>query len=116
MKRRKLIAQIAGATVWPLAGNDGRVGARVAKAVSPYVVVVAILLVPATVVAQRSGDAAYIAGRLTGLQQQLAELSARIEQLKIQDQQLQQRLEEMRTNFEARLERLERAGAGPGRR
>ena len=63
-------------------GNDGRVGARVTKAVSPYVVVVAILLVPATVVAQQSGDAAYIAGRLTGLQQQLADLSARLEQLK----------------------------------
>ena len=97
-------------------GNDGQIGARVTKAVSLYVVVVAILLVPATAVAQRSGDAAYIAGRLTGLQQQLAELSARLEQLKIQDQQLQQRLEEMRTNFEARLDRLERAGARPGRR
>ena len=96
-------------------GNDGQIGARVTKAVSLYVVVVAILLVPATV-AQRSGDAAYIAGRLTSLQQQLAELSARLEQLKIQDQQLQQRLEEMRTNFEARLDRLERAGARPGRR
>ena len=97
-------------------GNDGRVGARVTKAVSPYVVVVAILLVPATVVAQRSGDAAYIAGRLTGLEQQLADLSARLEQLKSQDQQLQQRLEEMRNNFEARLERLERPAGGRGRR
>jgi len=71
---------------------------------------------PVSAVAQRSGDAAYIAGRLTGLQQQLADLSARLEQLRIQDQHLQQRLEEMRTNFEARLERLEKAGAGPGRR
>ena len=98
------------------AGNDGRIGARVTQTVSHYVVVVAILLVPATAVSQRSGDAAYIASRLTGLQQQLAELSARLEQLKIQDQQLQQRLEEMRTNFEARLEQLEKAGAGPRRR
>ena len=97
-------------------GNDGRVGARVAKAVRTLVVVVALLLMPGTVAAQRSGDAAHIAGRLTGLQQQLAELSAHLEQLNIQDQQLQQRLEEMRTNFEARLERLERAGAGPVRR
>ena len=97
-------------------GNDVPVGARVTKAVSPYVVVAAILLAPVSAVAQRSGDAAYIAGRLTGLQQQLADLSARLEQLRIQDQHLQQRLEEMRTDFEARLERLEKARAGAGRR
>jgi TolA-binding protein len=97
-------------------GDDGRVGGRVAKAVGPFVVVAAILLMPVTVAAQRSGDAANIAARLAGLQQQLAELSARLEQLKIQDQQLQRRLEEMRTNVEARLERLEKAGAGARRR
>jgi prefoldin subunit 5 len=50
------------------------------------------------------------------MQQQLNEISARIEQLKAQDQQLQQRLEGMRTSFEARIQRLEKGGAGSGRR
>jgi TolA-binding protein len=75
----------------------------------------AILLLPATLGAQQRGDATNIQARLTVLQQQLAELSARLEQLRAQDQQLQQRLEEMRTSIDARLERLERGGAGPGR-
>jgi TolA-binding protein len=77
-----------------------------------YVVALAVLLLPAAAFAQRSGDPAYIEGRLNGLQQQLADLSARIEQLKIQDQQLQQRLERMRTNFEARLEQREKGAKG----
>ena len=94
---------------------DGGVGARVTKAVSLCVVAAAILLLPATLGAQQRGDATNIQGRLVGLQQQLAELSARLEQLRAQDQQLQQRLEEMRTSIDARLERLERGGAGPGR-
>jgi TolA-binding protein len=85
------------------------------KAVQPCVVAAAILLLPAAVFAQRSGDPAYIEGRLNGLQQQLADLSARFTELKIQDQQLQQRLERMRTNFESRLgqqENVTTAGLG----
>jgi len=74
------------------------------KAVHPCVVAAAIFLLPPAAFAQRSGDPAYIEGRLNGLRQQLADLSARIKQLEVQDQQLQQRLESMRTNFEARLE------------
>jgi TolA-binding protein len=79
------------------------------KVVLCYLIVLTGVLLPSTAFAQRGGDAAYIDGRLSGLQQQLAELSARIEQLKIQDQQLQQQLERMR-NFEARLDRLEKGG------
>ena len=86
------------------------------KATFWYLVVLTGFLLPGTAFAQRGSDAAHIEGRLSGLQQQLAELSARIEQLKIQDQQLQQQLERMRTNFEARLDRLEKGGAGSGRR
>jgi TolA-binding protein len=74
-----------------------------------------ILLLPAAVCAQRIGDPAYIEGRLNGLQQQLADLSARIKELKIQDQQLQERLESMRTNFEARLGRQENGARGKAR-
>jgi TolA-binding protein len=86
------------------------------KAIICYLIVLTSFLLPGTAFAQRGSDAAYIEGRLSGLQQQLADLSARIEQLKIQDQQLHQRLQRMRTNFEARLERLEKGGAGSGRR
>jgi TolA-binding protein len=80
-----------------------------------YVVALAVLLLPAAAFAQRSGDPAYIEGRLSGLQQQLADLSARIKELKIQDQQLQQRLERMRTNFEARLGQRENGAKGKAR-
>jgi TolA-binding protein len=73
------------------------------KAVHPCAVAAAIFLLPAAAFAQRSGDPAYIEGRLNGLRQQLADLSARIKQLEVQDQQLHERLERMRTNFEARL-------------
>jgi TolA-binding protein len=86
------------------------------KAILCYLIVLTAFLLPGTAFAQRGSDAAYIEGRLSGLQQQLVDLSARLEQLKIQDQQLQQRLEEMRTKFEARLGRLESVGAGSGRR
>lgn len=86
------------------------------KAARLRIVVLAVLLVPATVGAQQRGDPTNIQGRLAGLQQQLAELSARVEQLKVQDQRLQQRLEEMRNNIDARLDRLEKAGARPARR
>jgi len=79
------------------------------KAVLCYLIVLTGVLLPGTAFAQRGGDAAYIDGLLSGIQQQLAELSGRIEQLKIQDQQLQQQLERMR-NFEARLDRLEKGG------
>jgi hypothetical protein len=48
------------------------------KAVHPCVVAAAILLLPDTTIAQRSGDPAYIEGRLNGLRQQRADLSARI--------------------------------------
>jgi TolA-binding protein len=95
---------------------DGRVDTRVTKAVSLCVVAAAILFLPASLGAQQRSDPGNIQGRLAGLQQQLAELSARLEQLKRQDQQLQQRLEETRTSIEARLERLEKAGARPPRR
>lgn len=84
-------------------------------AVSLCVVAAAILLLPAGLAAQQRNDPGNIQGRLAGLQQQLAELSARLEQLKRQDQQLQQRLEETRASIEARLERLEKAGSGPSR-
>jgi len=72
-----------------------------------------ILLLPVSAFAQ---DGVYIQGRLDGMQRQLSELSARIEELKAQDQQLQQRLEGMRTSVEARVQRLEKGGAGSGRR
>jgi TolA-binding protein len=85
------------------------------KAVHPCVVAAAILLLPAAAFAQRSGDPAYIEGRLNGLRQQLADLSARINELKVQDQQLQQRLESMRTNFEARLGQRENGAKGKAR-
>jgi TolA-binding protein len=76
--------------------------------------VVGSLLLPVPVLAQ---DGAYIQGRLVGMQQQLNEISARVEQLKEQDRQLQQRVEAMRTRMEARLQRLEQgAGSRPGRR
>jgi TolA-binding protein len=64
---------------------------------------------------QRSVDPAHIEGRLNGLQEQLADLSARIKELKIQDQQLQQRRERMRTNFEARLGQQENGAKGKRR-
>jgi TolA-binding protein len=82
------------------------------KAVHPCVVAAAILLLPAAVFAQRSGDPAYIEGRPNGLRQQLADLSARINEL---DQQLQERLESMRTNFEARLGQQENGAKGKAR-
>ena len=85
------------------------------KAVHPCVVAAAILLLPAAAFAQRSGDPAYIEGRLNGLQEQLADLFARIKELKIQDQQLQQRLEGMRTNLEARLGQRENGAKGKTR-
>jgi TolA-binding protein len=85
------------------------------KAVHPCVVAAAILLLPGAALAQRSGDPAYIEGRLKGLQQQLADLSTRIKELKIQDQQLQERLESMRTNFEARLGQQENGARGRAR-
>ena len=85
-------------------GEETRSIKSIMKAVHPCVVAAAIFLLPPAAFAQRSGDPAYIEGRLNGLRQQLADLSARIKQLEVQDQQLQQRLESMRTNFEARLE------------
>ena len=85
------------------------------KAVHPCIVAAAILLLPTAAFAQRSGDPAYIQGRLTGLQQQLADLSARIKELKIQDQQLQERLETMRANFEARLGQQENGARSKAR-
>jgi len=85
------------------------------KAVQPCVVAAVILLLPAAAFTQRSGDPAYIERQLNGLQQQLADLSARIKELKIQDQQLQERLETMRTNFEARLGQQENGAKGKAR-
>jgi TolA-binding protein len=85
------------------------------KAVHPCVVAATVLLLPADAFAQRSGDPAYIEGRLTGLQQQLADLSARIKELKIQNQQLQERLETMRANFETRLGQQENSARGKAR-
>jgi TolA-binding protein len=85
------------------------------KAVHPYVVAATVLLLPADAFDQRSGDPAYIERQLNGLQQQLADLSARIKELKIQDQQLQERLEAMRTNFEARLGQQENGAKGKAR-
>jgi TolA-binding protein len=85
------------------------------KAVHPCVVAAVILLLPTAAFAQRSGDPAYIEGRLNGLQQQLADLSARIKELKVQDQQLQERLERMRTNFEGRLGQQENGAKGKPR-
>jgi hypothetical protein len=85
------------------------------KAVHPCVVAAAILLLPDAAFAQRSGDPAYIEGRLSGLRQQLADVSAQIKQLEVQDQQLQQRLESMRTNFEARLGQQENGPKGKAR-
>ncbi|MFO1161959.1 MAG: hypothetical protein U1E60_24185 [Reyranellaceae bacterium] len=79
------------------------------------VVALAIAFVPAAAMGQRSGDA-YIEGRLTGLQQQLANLSTRIEQLRRQDQQFQQQLDAMQKRLEPRLERLEKGGPRSGRR
>jgi TolA-binding protein len=85
------------------------------KAVHSCVIATAICLLPAAAFAQRTGDPAYVEGRLNGLRQQLAELSARIKQLQAQDQQLQQRLESMRANFEARLEQQENGAKGKSR-
>ena len=85
------------------------------KAIHACVVAAAILLLPAAAIAQRGIDPAYIEGRLNGLQQQLADVSARIKELKIQDQQLQQRLENMRSNFEARLGQQENGAKGKTR-
>ena len=82
------------------------------KAVHPCIVAAAILLLPTAAFAQRSGDPAYIEGRLTELQQQLADLSARIKELRIQDQQLQERMERMRTNLETRLGQQENGAKG----
>lgn len=87
------------------------------NAVRLYACVSAIFLVPtATIGQQRSIDSAYVERRLSALQQQLANLNARLEQIKVQDQQLQQQLEAMRTKWEARLERLEKGGSRSGRR
>ena len=102
-------------------GVEGEVGEKarstktMIKAVHPCVVAVAILLLPATAFAQRSGDPAYIERQLSGLQQQLADLSARIKELRIQEQQLQQRLDNMRSNFEARLGQQENGAKGKTR-
>ena len=85
------------------------------KAIHPCVVAAAIFLLPGVAFAQRSGDPASIEGRLNVLQQQLADLSARIKELKIRDEQLQQRLQEMRTNFEARLGQQETGPKGKPR-
>lgn len=85
------------------------------RAIRPYVIALPILLLPVAAAAQRSGDTAYIQGRLNGLQQQLAGLSAQIERLKAQDQELQQRLEVMRTKVEARLQRFEQRGTAKGK-
>ena len=85
------------------------------KEVRPCIVAAAVLLLPLAAFAQRSGDQAYIEGRLNGLQQQLGDLSSRIKELKIQDQQLQERLERMRTNFEARLGQQEHGARGKAR-
>ena len=64
------------------------------KAVHPCVVAATVLLLPADAFAQRSGDPAYIEGRLTGLQQQLAD-------------QLQERLDGLRAEFKTATGSLE---------
>jgi DNA repair exonuclease SbcCD ATPase subunit len=77
----------------------------------------AILLAPVPAIGQQRGvDAAYVERRLAALQQQLANLSARLEQIRAQDQQFQQQLDGMRAKLEVRLERLEKAGSRAGRR
>ena len=87
------------------------------KAARLYACVSAIFLVPTAAIGQqRSIDTAYVERRLSALQQQLADLNARLEQIRAQDQQLQQQLEIMRKKWEARLERLEKGGARSGRR
>jgi hypothetical protein len=85
------------------------------KTVHSCIVASSVLLAPAAAPAQRTGDPAYIGGRISGLQQQLADLLARIKELKVQDQQLQERLENMRANFEARLEQQENGLKGKAR-
>jgi len=67
------------------------------------------IMLPGAAVAQGSGDAAHVNGRLSELQRTLAALSTQLEQLKAQNQQLQQRLEKMQTSFGQRIERLEKA-------
>ncbi len=87
------------------------------KAVGIWIGVMALFLVPALAIGQQRGvDAAYVERRLSGLQQQLADLAAHIDRLKAQDQQLQQQMKVMRTALEARLERLEKGASRPRRR
>jgi TolA-binding protein len=87
------------------------------KAVRLYACALAIFLAPTAAIGQqRSIDTAYVERRLSALQQQLANLNARIEQIREQDLQLQQQLEAMRTKWEARIGRLEKGGSRSGRR
>ena len=86
------------------------------NAIRTCTIAVAILMMPVTAVGQRSADPSHIEARLSTLQQQLTDISARIEQLKAQDQQLQHRSESMRTTLEARLQQLEEGATGRGRR
>ncbi len=80
-----------------------------------YVLMAAVTLLPVAAAAQRSGDTAYVEGRLKGLQQQAAELSARVERLRAQDRELQERLGSMQAKIEARLQRLEQRGPAKGK-
>ncbi len=90
-------------------------GQNVTRTMRLYILTAAVVLLPFAAAAQRSGDTAYIEGRLKGLQQQVAELSARVERLRAQDQELQRRLESMRTKVEARLQPLAQRGTARGK-
>ena len=69
-------------------------------------------MLPVAAFGQRSGAAAYTEDRIDQLQQSLRELAGRIEQLRNQNLQLQQQLEKMGDNYDSRLDRLEKGGAG----
>lgn len=87
------------------------------KASGIWIVVMAVCQVPALAIGQQRGiDAAYVDRRLSGLQQQIANLAAHIDRLKAQDQQVQQQMNVMRAALEARLERLEKGVSRPSRR
>jgi TolA-binding protein len=87
------------------------------KAVGTWIGVMAVFVMPALAIGQQRGiDAAQVDRRLSGLQQQLADLAAHIDRLKAQDQQLQQQMKVMRASLDARLERLEKGASRPGRR
>lgn len=81
------------------------------KAVLFQLAVLALIMLPDAVSAQRSTATGYTEERISQMQQTVADLTRRLQELQRQNQQLQQQMEKMQSSYEQRLERLEKGTA-----